>query len=131
MEERVFTEKKPNALVEELLDEPVGLQVIKIGHRNLYSVTCLKKEEIWTSGHTADIKCFNTQCVLQKTIKTKSCPIDIAVYRDGFLLYSDERTVYKVQDAQTEVIIMLQGWNPSQLCATSSGDILVTMYNDD
>lgn len=26
---------------------------------------------------------------------------------------------------------MLQGLTPSHLCATSSGDILVTMYNDD
>ena len=96
VEERVFTENKPNALVKELLDEPVVLQVIKTGHGNLYSVTCLKKEEIWTSGNTADIKCFNTQGVLQKTIKTKSCPRYIAVYSDDVLLYSDERTVYKV-----------------------------------
>ena len=76
VEERVFTEKKPNALVKELLDEPVVLQVIKTGHANPYSVTCLKKEEIWTGENTAIIKCFNTQGVLQKTIKTKLCPRD-------------------------------------------------------
>lgn len=103
VEERVFTEKKPNALVKELLHEPVVLQVhvIKTGHANPYSVTCLKKEEIWTGENSAIIKCFNTQGDLQKTIKTKSGkgPKDIAVYCNGVLLYSDERTVYKVQNA--------------------------------
>ena len=44
-EESVFKEKKPNALVKELLDQPVVLQVIKTGHENLHNVTCLKKEK--------------------------------------------------------------------------------------
>ncbi|XP_078335896.1 uncharacterized protein LOC144626290 [Crassostrea virginica] len=135
LEERVFTAKKPNTSVRELLDEPEVLNTIKTGHENLRSVTCLNEEEIWTSGRTADIKCFNTQGVLQKTIKTKSgeCPGDIAVYSDGALVYSDgrPRTVYKVKNDQTEEIIRLQGWIPFNLCVTSSGDLLVTMYSDD
>ncbi|XP_078335890.1 uncharacterized protein LOC111101886 isoform X2 [Crassostrea virginica] len=136
LEERVFTAKKPNTSVRELLDEPEVLNTIKTGHEKLYSVTCLNGEEIWTSGRTtADIKCFNTQGVLQKTIKTKSgkWPNDIAVYSDGALVYSDwdTRTVYKVKNDQTEEIIRLQGWTPIQLCVTSSDDLLVTMYSND
>ena len=72
LEERVFKAKKPNTSVRELLDEAEVLNTIKTGHEKLRSVTCLNEEEIWTSGRTADIKCFNTQGVLQKTIKTKS-----------------------------------------------------------
>ncbi|XP_078335883.1 uncharacterized protein LOC111101886 isoform X1 [Crassostrea virginica] len=136
LEERVFTAKKPNTLVRELLDEPEVLNTIKTGHEKLRSVTCLNEEEIWTSGQTtADIKCFNAQGVLQKTIKTKSgkWPRDIAVYSEGALVYSDvrTRTLYKVKNDQTEEIIRLQGWGPKQLCVTSSGDLLVTMFSDD
>ncbi|XP_078335903.1 uncharacterized protein LOC144626292 [Crassostrea virginica] len=136
LEERVFTAKKPNTSVRELLDEPEVLNTIKTGYVGLCSVTCIDEEEIWTSGQlTADIKCFNTQGVLQKTIKTKSGyrPGDIAVYSDGALVYSDgsKRTVYKVKNGQTEKIITLQGWIPFNLCVTSSGDLLVTMFSYD
>ncbi|XP_022286647.2 uncharacterized protein LOC111099601 [Crassostrea virginica] len=135
LEERVFTAKKPNTSVRELLDEPEVLNTIKTGHEKIFNVTCLHEEEIWTSGQTADIEYFNTQGDLQKTTKTKSgsWPNDIAVYSDGALLYSDlkTKTVYKVKNDQTEEIIKLQGWTPTNLCVTSSGDLLVTMYSDD
>nr|XP_022297459.1 uncharacterized protein LOC111106882 [Crassostrea virginica] len=135
LEERVFTAKEPNTSVRELLDEPEVLNTIKTGHIFLHSVTCLNDEHIWTSGLTADIKCFNIQGVLQNTNKTKSGkrPRNIAVDFDGTVLYSDEtrKTVYKVKNDQTEEIITLQGWKPAALCVTSSGDLLVTMYSDD
>ncbi|XP_078339348.1 uncharacterized protein LOC111106250 isoform X1 [Crassostrea virginica] len=135
MEERVFIAKKPNTLVRELLDEPAVLNTIKTEYANLRSVTCLNDEQIWTSGRTADIKCFNIKGVLQKTIQTKSgeWPRDIAVERDGALLYAywQTRTVNKVKNDQTEEVITLQGWKPSQLCVTTSGNLLVTMYSDD
>nr|XP_022290400.1 uncharacterized protein LOC111102037 [Crassostrea virginica] len=87
-----------------------------------------KVQEIWTNGDTDDIKCFNTQGVLQKTIQTKSYiePNDIAVSSDGALVYSDgsTRTVYKVKNDQTEEIICLdEGWTPvgrwASLCSFS------------
>ncbi|XP_078326764.1 uncharacterized protein LOC111124059 [Crassostrea virginica] len=135
LEERVFTAKKANTSVSELLDEPEVLNTIKTGYKKLRIVTCLNEEQIWTSGITADIKCFNIQGLLQKTIKTKSGirPNDIVVDRDEALLYSDgrTRTVYKVKNDQTEEIITLQGWIPNNLCVTSSGDLLVTMHSED
>jgi hypothetical protein len=36
-----------------------------------------------------------------------------------------------VKDGQTEEVIRLQGWIPSQLCVASSGNLLVTMFKDD
>ncbi|XP_078339257.1 uncharacterized protein LOC144627163 [Crassostrea virginica] len=135
LEERVFSPKKPNTSVRVLLDELEVLNTIKTGHAKICSVTCLNDEQIWTSGQTADVKCFNIQGVLQNTIRTKSgeYPNDIAVDSDGALVYSDwkTRTIYKVKNDQTEGIIMLQGWRPCNLCVTSSGDLLVTMYIDD
>ncbi|XP_078341696.1 uncharacterized protein LOC111110272 [Crassostrea virginica] len=135
LEERVFTAKKLNTSVRELLDEPEVLNTIKTGYTYLPSVSCLNEEQIWTSGFTADIKCFNIQGVLQKTIQTKSgeWPRDISVDGDGALLYAywETRTVYKVKNDQTEEVITLQGWIPVNLCVTSSGDLLVTMYSDE
>nr|XP_022297455.1 uncharacterized protein LOC111106879 [Crassostrea virginica] len=135
LEERVFTAKELNTSVRELLDEPGVLNTIKTGYIRLYSVTCLNEEQIFTSGMTADIKCFNIQGVLEKTNMTKSgkMPRDIAVDFDGTVMYSDEtqKTVYKVKNDQTKAIIALQGWNPAELCVTTSGDLLVTMYSDD
>ena len=135
LEERVCTGKKANASVRELLDKHDVLTLIKTGLYILRSVTCHNDEQIWTSGHTAEIKCFNIHGVLQKTIQTKSgdLPNDIAVDRDGALLYTDTRTstVYKVKNYQTEEVITLQGWKPRNLCVTSSGDLLVTMFSDD
>ncbi|XP_078341742.1 uncharacterized protein LOC111108114 [Crassostrea virginica] len=136
LEDRVFTAKKPNNSVRELLDEPKVLNTIKTGYGYLLNVTCINENQIWTSGNIADIKCFNIQGVLQNTIQTKlgEWPIDIAVDSDGALLYTGSwktRTVYKVKNDQTEEIITLQGWTPNNLCVTSSGDLLVTMYSDD
>ena len=108
LEERVFTAKKPNTSVRELLDEPEILNTIKTGYEELRSVTCLNEEEIWTSGETADINCFNTQSVLLKTIKTKTgrMPNGIAVYSDGAIVYCyGSGIVYKVKNDQTEEII--------------------------
>ncbi|XP_078341250.1 uncharacterized protein LOC111105767 [Crassostrea virginica] len=135
LEERVFTAKKPNTSVKELLDEAEVLNTIMTWHKQLRSVTCLNEEQIWTSGTTAHMKCFNTQGVLQKTIETKlgRRPEDIALDRDGALLYSDweTKTVYKVKIDQTEEIITLQGWIPNNLCVTSSGDLLLTIFSFD
>ncbi|XP_078341471.1 uncharacterized protein LOC144627693 [Crassostrea virginica] len=64
LEERIFTAKKPNTSVRELLDEPEVLKTIETGHEKLRSVACLNEEQIWTCGLTADIKCFNIKRVL-------------------------------------------------------------------
>ena len=136
LEERVFTAKTPTPSVRELLDEPEVLSTIYTGIERLSSVSCLNEDQIWTSRENAsDMKCFNNQGVLNEEIKTKSgeSPHDIAVDNDGALLYSDwmTRAVYKVRNDLMEEIIMLQGWIPFNLCVTSSGDLLVTMYSDD
>uniref|UniRef100_K1RIG0 Tripartite motif-containing protein 3 n=1 Tax=Magallana gigas TaxID=29159 RepID=K1RIG0_MAGGI len=134
-EENVLLLNKPNTSVRELLDEPEIVTTIQTGHKTLCSVTCLNEDRIWTSGMTNDIKCFIIKGSLLQTIKTKSgnFPLDIAVDSDGNILYSDWSTtsVYKVKNGEREELIRLQGWKPNQLCVTSTGDLLVTMYSED
>jgi tripartite motif-containing protein 2/3 len=41
------------------------------------------------------------------------------------------KTVNKVKSGQAEEVIRLQGWTPIQLCVTSSGNLLVSMFSED
>ncbi|XP_055999312.1 uncharacterized protein LOC125657097 [Ostrea edulis] len=135
-DENGYTLKKTETSLKELMDEPELVTTINTGYEKLRSVTCLSEEEFWTSRSlVSDMKCFNIQGTVINTIKTKSgkWPCDIAVTSDGDLVYCDRatKTVNKVKSGQTEEVIRLQGWRPSQLCVTSSGDLLVTMFSDD
>ncbi|XP_062613777.1 uncharacterized protein LOC134275509 [Saccostrea cucullata] len=118
-----------------ILEEPELITTINTGYEKLRNVTCLSEEEIWTSGEVSDMKCFNIQGILIKTdkIKSRDWPCDIAVTGDGGLVYSDgtRKTVNKVKNGQTEEMISLWDWSPSNICITSSGDLLVTMFSDD
>ncbi|XP_052681105.1 uncharacterized protein LOC128161754 [Crassostrea angulata] len=135
-EDNVLSLNQPNTSVRELLDEPKLVTTIQTGYKNLCSVTCLNEDRIWTSGLTNDIKCFNIKCSLLQAIKTKSeeSPNDITVNSDGELLYCDgtDGTVNIVKNGQTKMLITLpEEWAPNQLCVTSTGDLLVTMFSVD
>ncbi|XP_065937970.1 E3 ubiquitin-protein ligase TRIM71-like [Magallana gigas] len=136
-EENLLSQNIPNTSDRELLEEPELDVIIQTEDDQLRSVTCLKEDRIWTIGRTQDIKCFNTKGSLLQTIHTKSGNFlcDIAVDSDGYLLYSDTPwitgTVYKVENGQTKDFIRLHGRRPYNLCVTSTGDLLVTMFSDD
>ncbi|XP_062581856.1 tripartite motif-containing protein 55-like [Saccostrea cucullata] len=138
-EEHGYTMKAPEddscPPVKPLLDEPELIATIDTGYKQLYSVTCLSDEEIWTHGDDKIMKLYNIQGKLLKSIPTKSGyrPRDIAVTRSGDLVYTDRdtRTVNKVKNKQIEEVIRLRGWIPFNVCSTSSGDFLVTMDSDD
>ncbi|XP_052676954.1 uncharacterized protein LOC128158237, partial [Crassostrea angulata] len=133
-EENILSQNQPYTPNRELLDEPELVATIQTGYRNLCSVTCVNEDMIWTSGMSANIKCLDIKGSTLDTIFTKSgiWPNDIAVDSDGNLLYSDRgtRTVYKIKRSQTEELVRLQGWRLYNLCVTSTGDLLVTMYSD-
>jgi sugar lactone lactonase YvrE len=134
-DENGYTLKKENALPRELMEEPELVTTINTGYEELRSVSCLSEEEFWTSAVVDYMKCFNVQGTVINTIKTKSgkWPRDIAVTRDGELVYTDRiaKTVCRVKGGKIITVIKLKGWRPAQLCVTSSGDLLVVMYSDD
>ncbi|XP_052680007.1 uncharacterized protein LOC128160686 [Crassostrea angulata] len=132
--ENVISLNQSTKSVGELLDEPELVATIQTGFNDLRSITCLSDDRIWMNGMTNEIKCFFEGSLLE-TMKTKSGerPIDIAVERDGTILYSASSTgtVNKVKDEKVEEFIRLQGWKCGMLCIASTGDLLVDMLSDD
>lgn len=140
-EEHVYVNEYTNAgdfpSDSQLLDVPLLRKTINtaIGHSFLSSVDCLNDDEIWTCGIDSIMKLHNLQGQLVRSIETKSgnVPFDIAVTRDGDLVYSDpnDRTVNIVKNTKTQEVIRLAGWKPRSVCVTFSGDLLVIMLSDD
>jgi DNA-binding beta-propeller fold protein YncE len=122
--------------VRPLLDEPRVTAAIHTGYKELYGVSCVSEDQVWTCGwEDKTMKLLNLRGDLQTSVQTKSgdYPADIAVTRDGDLVYTDliDRTVNLVKNNQTRTVITLQGWYPGRVCCTAAGDLLVTMVTDD
>ncbi|XP_056012451.1 E3 ubiquitin-protein ligase TRIM71-like [Ostrea edulis] len=121
--------------VKPLLDEPRVTVTIDTGYNNLYSVSCLSEDQVWTCGNNETMKLLNLQSKLLTSIQTKSGdrPWDIAVTRDGDLVYTDEykHTINLIKNKKIQTVITLQGWGPLNVCCTAANDLLVTMYSDD
>ncbi|XP_062601302.1 uncharacterized protein LOC134263021 [Saccostrea cucullata] len=138
-EERSYRMETPESVscppVKLLVDEPRLIITIDTGYKNICSVTCLTDEEIWTCGDDKIMKLIDLRGKLTKSIKTKSGnrPQDIAVTRNGYLVYTDheKRTVNMMKNKQIQEIIKLQGWRSCNVFSTSSGDLLVTMIHED
>lgn len=140
-EEHVYVNEDANSDVipsgSPLLDVPQIRTTINtaIGHSFINSVACLSEEEIWTCGVDSTMKLHNLQGQLLKSIETKSgyVPSDIAVTRDGSLVYTDpdDRTVNMVKNTKPKEVIRQQGWRPRSVCVAMSGDLLVIMLSDD
>ncbi|XP_056006502.1 E3 ubiquitin-protein ligase TRIM71-like [Ostrea edulis] len=126
--------------VKPLLDEPRVTATIDTGYKKtlfgkLSSVSCLSEEQVWTCGENDTMKLLNLQSELLTSIHTKSeyTPQDIAVTRDGDLVYTDnyDNTINLIKNKQIQTVITLQGWRPRYVCCTAGNDLLVTMISDD
>ncbi|XP_034314966.2 tripartite motif-containing protein 3-like isoform X2 [Magallana gigas] len=141
-EEQVYTMDSPGAESSPpdrpLIDVPRIITQIntEYGDSNeLFSVSCLSDEELWTRGRDNKMRLYNLKGKLVKSVKTKSGsdPWDIAVTRSGDLVYTDyyDGTVNIVKNKKIKAVIRLRGWSPHGVCSTSSGDLLVVMDSDD
>lgn len=98
------------------------------------SVSCLRNNNIWTSGQDNTMRQYNMHGELVESIKTRSenIPRDITVTMFGELVYIDEesRTVNVVKKGKIREVIKLREWRPFRICCTSSNDLLVIMGSD-
>jgi streptogramin lyase len=110
---------------------------IDTGYKDgLYGVSCVSEDQVWTRGYKDNtMKLLNLRGDLLTSIQTKSgkSPWDIAVTRDGDLVYTDYRnnSVNLVNKKKHRTLITLQGWEPYGVCCTAAGDLLVTMGSND
>ncbi|XP_062596800.1 E3 ubiquitin-protein ligase TRIM36-like [Saccostrea cucullata] len=121
----------------QLLDEPELSTIIFTRYRtHLNNVVCLNDEEIWTRGNEKTMNLFSiNEGLVLKSIQAKSgnAPTDIAVTKDGHLVYVDykQKSVHIVRKEEMETVIKLKKWRPRNLCMSSSGDFLVAMHSND
>ncbi|XP_056004102.1 E3 ubiquitin-protein ligase Midline-1-like [Ostrea edulis] len=118
-----------------LLADPCHTATIDTGYNKLLSVSCLSEDQVWTRGNNETMKLLNLQSKLLTSIHTKSGrqPRDIAVTRDGNLVYTDtsNNTVNLIKNKKIRTVITLQGWGPRSVCCTAANHLLVTMVSDD
>lgn len=104
-----FSLNRPNISLRELLDEPGLVATTQTGYENLFSVTCLNENSVWTFELTNEIKRFNIKDSILQTVRIISgkWPNETCVDKIGNLLYSDARkkTVNKVKNRQTNEFI--------------------------
>ncbi|XP_048770875.2 uncharacterized protein LOC125677012 isoform X1 [Ostrea edulis] len=115
--------------------EPEVITTINTGYFNVYGVCCVGDDKIWTRGNDPVMKHFKLKGhKLLNSIQTSSGndPLDIAVTKDGYLVYTDSntQTVNIVKKKKVQELIRLGGWMPLFVCNTLSGDLLVTMCSD-
>lgn len=92
---------------------------------------------LWVCGDNRMVKSFNLNNLEEKKYKTISRygPSDIAVKRNGHLVYTDISTksinIVDTTQQRDRETINLNNWEPINVCSTSSDNLLVVMVNDD
>lgn len=116
-----------------LLDIPKVVTAFVTEYEELKSVAYLNDDEVWTCGDDNIITLYNIQGEQLKSVTTQSRkrPFDIAVKQNGILVYTvdENKTVNVAEDTDTHRAISLSRWEPSGVCVTTSGDLLVVMYS--
>lgn len=116
-----------------LLDIPKVVTAFVTEYEELKSVAYLNDDEVWTCGDDNIITLYNIQGEQLNSVTTQSRkrPFDIAVKQNGILVYTvdENKTVNVAEDTDTHRAISLSRWEPSGVCVTTSGDLLVVMYS--
>lgn len=115
-----------------LMDEPKELLSIYPGIVCNKNIAYLKDNYIWVTNNRDSVSLFDfNRRVNLISFEESPCKAiyDITVLNNKELVFScsQSKTVYIVQNNKAETLITLNDWVPRGICATNSGDLLITM----
>ena len=99
----------------------------------LYDMAVNDDQKVWVGGDSRELKLFDLQGHLHRTVTTTSLGMYICMY-NGQMVYSDvlNKVVKKISDGDTVVSMFLTGdWKPYGITGSASGDLLVCLRKDD
>lgn len=133
-EERIYARDSPGAESSLITrDEPWIVSDINTEYE-LRSVSCLNDESVWTCSNDNVMRLYNLHGELVKSVQSKSgnIPYDIAVTKNGDLVYTDikDKTVNIIKNKHIHTMVRKREWRPLGVCSTSDGDLLVVMNSN-
>ncbi|XP_078327225.1 uncharacterized protein LOC144617672 [Crassostrea virginica] len=99
----------------------------------LYDMAVTDDKKVWMGGHSRDLKLFDLQGHLHRTVTITCTGIYICLYNKQ-VVFSDnlKKAVKRVSDDDTvSTVFETKAWNPFGITSTASGDLLVCLRKDD
>ena len=99
----------------------------------LYDMTVTDDKKVWMGGQSRDLKLFDLQGHLHRTVTITCTGIYISMHNKQ-VVFSDnlDKAVKRVSDDDTVVTMFTTGdWRPFGITGSASGDLLICLRNDD
>ncbi|XP_062609952.1 uncharacterized protein LOC134271758 [Saccostrea cucullata] len=113
------------------LDKPRVIRSVETYFHKTFGIKCIpNKHQFYVSGDSEIIKHMNIEGEVLEDISTEPGGIlDLAISREGFLVYSESRStrINIRKNDQIECLISPQEWTPLSICCTITGELLVAM----
>ncbi|XP_061195556.1 uncharacterized protein LOC133203787 [Saccostrea echinata] len=112
-----------------VLERSVKISETKTENRKLSHVSCRDDRSAYISGEGPGILLMDRSWKQLDNISTDREPFSLAVMQDGSLIYSEygKKVIYRVSLNKQKTTLINTDYNPTGLCCTRSGDILVCM----
>ena len=119
-----------------LLDVPSVSSVIDTGfparhenHNRLYDMTVTDDKKVWVVGETNELKLFDLQGKLCRTVLIADIGVHICIYNKQVIFSDEDNKAIKTFNNYGKVVTLFRtkDWKPSGITSTASGDILVCL----
>ncbi|XP_022320064.2 uncharacterized protein LOC111122565 [Crassostrea virginica] len=109
-----------------------GFPADKKNNNRLYDMAVTDDQEVWMGGASKELKLFDLQGHLHRTVTITCRGIYICMYNKQ-VVYSDYNDkAVKISDDDTVVTMFTTGdWIPCGITGSASGDLLVCLFKDD
>ncbi|XP_078327085.1 uncharacterized protein LOC111126286 [Crassostrea virginica] len=110
-----------------------GFPAGEVYNNRLYDMAVTDDQKVWVGGASLDLKLFDLQGHLQRTVTITTEGFYICMYNKQ-VVYSDvfNYAVKKISDDDTVVTMFTTGdWRPYGITGSASGDLLVCLCKDD